>query len=254
MPSAPRCLKPGLGEALERLLHRERPRLQRRMRELAEAVVGGPHALVVAAEVLLDHQVPVGGVVDADADVLVVEDRLRLVDPQRPAPARGVVVGRVLGDVAVGDQRIAVGQLVVPVLRLTDAHGVELALLERLERLGLVADDGEVDAVEVVAVLVELLVARPPVVVARERDRAALVEVLRVDHVGAGGRRELPLVALDEVGPEVLVEVPRDRRQVEHLLVHVGLGLVELHREGVVVVARDAGEGAVVEVVATRAR
>ena len=71
----------GPGEGILSLFNVEGSGRQGRMREVAVAIRGRPHSLVIATEKLLNNEVPVGGVVDAYADILVIEFRARGIDP-----------------------------------------------------------------------------------------------------------------------------------------------------------------------------
>ena len=86
--------------------------------------------------------------------------------------------------------------------------------------------------------LVVLLVLRPPVLHPRQGDRAALLDILPADPVGAGGRAGPPVVAGFKVRSEFLVEILLERRQAREALRH-RLGGGQPDADVVVAVGRD---------------
>ena len=59
----------------------------------------GLQPIGVTAEILIDYQLPVAGVMNTKAQVLIIEQRLRRIDPQAVGGSRVLVIEGRLGDV-----------------------------------------------------------------------------------------------------------------------------------------------------------
>ena len=120
-----------------------------------------------------------------DADVAVVERSHGGVEVESGGGSRPDIVELRLADVAVVDLRDL--ESLIPVRRVTHEERVETSLEEKLEGFFRQPHDSVDEAIRIVAIAVELLVARPPILHPREGDAAAEFEVALEDDIGAGG-------------------------------------------------------------------
>ena len=229
--------EPRLGEGGARGVDGEGPGDDGWIAEGDVAFVEGVEPLVVAAEHHVDDFLPVHRMVDADADVQVVERGLADIQIE-PARHLGVFVieGDAL-DVAVVNR----GDLgfFIPQLGLGEEKRVEFAGPEQFERLGFVAHHGVDELVRVETVSVVFAVFRPPVLHAGLGDGRAFDDVLGQHFIRSGGGRETPLVALVVVGAVFGIEMgrrggdrPGDGRRVDFRLgQRDGHGELVIHRD-----------------------
>ena len=76
------------------------------MREFAVAVGRGLHARIITAKEPFNNQLPVGGVLDTDSDIVVIKQRLRRIHPQ-PISGSGTLI------VKYGFVNIPIGNIVI---------------------------------------------------------------------------------------------------------------------------------------------
>ncbi len=144
----------------------------------------GVELLVLVEEELVDELVAVVEVGEGLAHAAVVEGPLAHVEGQARHALHVLVVDLPLQADAALD--LVVVELVHPPARAADRIDVQLALLELLEPEPLVHDDEPLDLVEVVEADVLGQLRSPPVRPPREPEAAAVVDVRRLQRVGAG--------------------------------------------------------------------
>ena len=126
---------------------------------------------------------------------------------------------------------------------------VDVPALECLEHLGSIADHRDVDPVQVIAVTEVLLAVGPPVLLPGKGDRSTFANVFITDDIGAGSRRKPPLITFNIVFTQSLVEMLRDRTQLQNPCVHIRFRGWNGDRESQVIVLRDIEVLAAVPVV-----
>ena len=250
-----------LGEVLQRKVDVILPGLQGRVCKLAKTVVSRIETPVIPAEKFIDHQLPVGRVLDAQAYIAIIEARPRAmaarvarrdfrgIDPQAIGRSRSLVVKDGLVNVPGLHVGIAVGEFLIPVFRQVQGRLVEIPAPERLEDLLRIPYHGKLDPVRIETIAPVFLVLRPPVGIPGQGNGAPFPDILGLNHVGAGRRRKTPLVTVHEVVTQFPEEMAGLRAQFQDPLLHIRLALGDADGNSVSVVARDIREHRAVIVV-----
>ena len=158
---------------------------------------------VLAVHVLFVHRFTIQEIRESTADADILELRLAEVDGHALEANRFLVVDALLDSPTLLDS-IKVG-LFHPDAARVNGVGVEVLLLERFKRLGLVVHEAVTDFLEVVLAMIPVLLEAPPVATALEFDKAVFAE--RLDDVRTRDHREFVTNLIEVLAsPHVLRE------------------------------------------------